>query len=115
MFKISVLKSKVHRAVITHAFISEHGGLTLDKSLMEAADLLEYEKIQVVNVNNGERFETYLRSGEAGSGICALGGPDARRGITGDIVILISYAQMRKEEAQVYKPRVVFPKNGNIC
>ncbi len=110
---IDVLKSKVHRAVITEANLHYVGSLTLDEDLMEAANMIENEKIQVVNVNNGERIETYLITGKRGSGVCCLNGPAARRGNVGDIVIIISYANMRFEEAKNFKPWVVFPKDGN--
>jgi aspartate 1-decarboxylase len=110
---IDVLKSKVHRAVITEANLHYVGSLTLDEDLMEAANMIENEKIQVVNVNNGERIETYLITGKRGSGVCCLNGPAARRGNVGDIVIIISYANMPFEEAKNFKPWVVFPKDGN--
>ncbi len=110
---IDVLKSKVHRAVNTEANLHYVGSLTLDEDLMEAANILDNEKIQVVNVNNGERIETYLITGKRGSGVCCLNGPAARRGNVGDIVIIISYANMRFEEAKNFKPWVVFPKDGN--
>jgi len=111
--QIEVLKSKVHRAVITEANLNYVGSLTLDEDLMYAANMIENEKVQVVNVNNGERLETYLIKGKRGSGICCLNGPAARRGAVGDIVIIISYAMMDFEEAKKYKPTVVFPKEGN--
>ncbi len=110
---IDILKSKVHRAVITEANLHYVGSLTLDEDLMEAANMIENEKIQVVNVNNGERIETYLITGKRGSGVCCLNGPAARRGNVGDIVIIISYASMPFEEAKNFKPWVVFPKDGN--
>ena len=112
--QIEILKSKVHRAVITEANLNYVGSLTLDEDLMEAANLIENEKIQVVNVNNGSRIETYIIKGKRGSGICCLNGPAARRGATGDdIVIVISYATMDFEEAKTFAPRIVFPKEGN--
>ncbi|HLY70342.1 MAG TPA: aspartate 1-decarboxylase [Puia sp.] len=111
--QIEVLKSKIHRAVITEANLNYVGSLTLDEDLMEAANLIENEKIQVVNVNNGSRIETYIIKGKRGSGICCLNGPAARRGATGDVVILISYATMDFEEAKGFTPRIVFPKDGN--
>ena len=112
--QIQVLKSKVHRAVITEADLNYVGSLTLDEDLMDAANMIEYEKIQVVNVNNGERLETYLIKGARGSGICCLNGPAARKGAVGDIVIVISYALMDFEAAKKFVPLVVFPKKGNI-
>jgi len=111
--QIQILKSKIHRAVITEANLNYVGSLTLDEDLMDAANLIENEKVQVVNVNNGERLETYIIKGKRGSGIVCLNGPAARKGVTGDIVIVISYALMDFEEAKNFKPRVVFPKEGN--
>ena len=110
---ISVLKSKVHRAVITESNLNYVGSLTLDEDLMDAANFIENEKVQVVNVNNGERLETYLIKGKRGSGVCCLNGPAARRGMTGDIVVVISYATMPFEDAKLFKPWIVFPKEGN--
>ena len=111
--EIEILKSKVHRAVITEANLNYVGSLTLDEELMEAANMIEYEKIQVVNVNNGSRIETYLIKGKRGSGVCCLNGPAARRGAVGDIVIIISYARMDFEKARAFKPYIIFPKEGN--
>jgi len=110
---IDVLKSKVHRATITEANLNYVGSLTLDEDLMEAANMIENEKVQVVNVNNGERIETYLIKGRRGSGVCCLNGPAARKGMIGDVVVIISYANMPFEEARTFKPWVVFPKEGN--
>jgi aspartate 1-decarboxylase len=111
--EIEVLKSKVHRAVITEANLNYVGSLTLDEDLMEAANLIENEKIQVVNVNNGERIETYIIKGKRGSGVVCLNGPAARKGAEGDVVIIISYANMDFEAAKTFKPWIVFPKEGN--
>lgn len=111
--EIEVLKSKVHRAVITEANLNYVGSLTLDEDLMDAANLIENEKIQVVNVNNGERIETYIIKGKRGSGVVCLNGPAARKGAEGDIVIIISYATMKFEEAKTFKPWIIFPKEGN--
>lgn len=110
---ISVLKSKVHRAVITEANLNYVGSLTLDADLMDAANMIENEKVQIVNVNNGERIETYLIKGKRGSGVCCLNGPAARRGAVGDVVVIISYCSLTFEEAKSFKPWVVFPKEGN--
>lgn len=110
---ISILKSKVHRAVITEANLHYVGSLTLDEDLMDAANMIENEKVQVVNVNNGERIETYLIKGKRGSGVCCLNGPAARRGAVGDVVVIISYCSLPFEEAKTFKPWVVFPKEGN--
>ncbi len=111
--QIEVLKSKVHRAVITEANLNYVGSLTLDEDLMDAANMIENEKVQVVNVNNGERLETYLIRGKRGSGIVCLNGPAARKGMTGDIIVIISYAQMDFEKAKTFQPAIVFPKEGN--
>jgi aspartate 1-decarboxylase len=111
--QIQILKSKIHRAVITEANLNYVGSLTLDEDLMDAANLIENEKIQVVNVNNGERLETYIIKGARGSGIVCLNGPAARKGAEGDVVIVISYALMDFEEAKKFKPVIVFPKEGN--
>jgi aspartate 1-decarboxylase len=111
--EIEVLKSKIHRLAITEANLNYVGSITLDESLMEAANIIENEKVQVVNVNNGERLETYVIRGKRGSGICCLNGPAARKGMVGDIVVVISYATLDFEEAKQFKPSVVFPKEGN--
>ena len=110
---IEILKSKIHRAVITEANLNYVGSLTLDEDLMDAANMIEYEKIQVVNVNNGSRIETYIIKGKRGSGVCCLNGPAARQGAVGDIVIVISYATMDFEKAKNHKPVIVFPNAGN--
>ena len=110
---ISVLKSKVHRAVITEANLNYVGSLTLDEDLMDAGNFIEHEKVQIVNVNNGERIETYLIKGKRGSGVCCLNGPAARKGAVGDVVIIISYCTLPFEEAKKFKPWLVFPKEGN--
>ena len=111
--EIEVLKSKIHRAVITEANLNYVGSLTLDEDLMEAANMIENEKVQIVNVNNGSRIETYIIKGKRGSGVCCLNGPAARRGSVGDVVIVISYATMDFEKAKTFKPWIVFPKDGN--
>src|SRR5881398_1250765 len=103
---ISMLKSKVHRAVITEASLHYVGSLTLDEDLMDAANLIENEKVQVVNINNGERLETYLIKGKRGSGICCLNGPAARKGMVGDIVVIISYCALCIEEAKKFTPSI---------
>jgi aspartate 1-decarboxylase len=111
--QIQILKSKIHRAVITEANLNYVGSLTIDEDLMDAANMIEHEKIQVVNVNNGERIETYIIKGPRGSGVMCLNGPAARKGAEGDIVIVISYALMDFEEAKKFKPTIIFPKEGN--
>ncbi len=110
---IAVLKSKVHRAVITEANLHYVGSLTLDQDIMDAANMIENEKVTIVNVNNGERLDTYLIKGKRGSGVCCLNGPAARKGMVGDVVVIISYASMSFEEAKNFKPWIVFPKEGN--
>jgi len=111
--QIEVLKSKIHRAVITEANLNYVGSITIDEDLIDAANIIENEKVQVVNVNNGERLETYVIRGKRGSGICCLNGPAARKGMVGDIVVIISYALMDFEEAKKFKPWIVFPKESN--
>src|SRR5438128_6951876 len=101
--EIEVLKSKIHRAVITEANLNYIGSLTLDEDLMDAANLIENEKVQIVNVNNGSRIETYMIRGKRGSGVCCLNGPAARQGAVGDVVIIISYARMPFEDAKKFK------------
>lgn len=110
--QIQVLKSKVHRAVITEADLNYVGSLTLDEDLMDAANMIEGEKIQIVNVNNGERIETYLIKGKRGSGTVCLNGPAARKGAVGDVIIIISYGILPFEEAKTFQPTIVFPKEG---
>ena len=112
--EIEILKSKIHRATITEANLHYVGSLTLDENLMDAAQIIEHEKVQVVNVNNGTRIETYVIKGRRGSGVCCLNGPAARQGAVGDVVIIISYATMLFEEAKTFKPWIVFPKDGNM-
>lgn len=112
--QIEVLKSKIHRAVVTEANLNYVGSITLDENLMEAAHIIENEKVQVVNVNNGERLETYVIKGKRGSGTCCLNGPAARKVQVGDVVIIISYASMDFEKAKTFKPWVIFPTEGNI-
>lgn len=111
--EIEVLKSKVHRVTITEANLNYVGSLTLDEALMEAANMIENEKVQVVNINTGSRIETYLIKGKRGSGVCCLNGPAARQGAVGDIVIVISYARMDFEKAKSFQPWVIFPIEGN--
>ncbi len=110
---LTIHKSKIHRATITEANLNYVGSITIDQDLMEAADLLEGEKVQIVNNNNGERIETYVIPGERGSGVICLNGAAARKAEVGDIVIIISYALMTPEEAKDYKPTTVFPDENN--
>ncbi len=106
---IEVLKSKIHRVSVTQANLEYIGSITIDEELMEAANIIENEKVQVVNINNGERLETYVIKGKRGSGCVCLNGPAARKVVVGDIVIIISYATMDFEEAKSFKPWVIFP------
>lgn len=112
--QIEVLKSKIHRAVVTDANIDYVGSITIDEELMIAANMLEYEKVQVVNINNGERLETYIIKGEKGSGIICLNGAAARKAVIGDVVIIISFATMDIEEAKHFKPTIVFPTQNKL-
>ncbi len=111
--QVEVLKSKVHRVTITEAQLNYVGSLTLDEDLMDAANMIENEKVQVVNVNTGSRIETYLIKGKRNSGTVCLNGPAARSGAVGDIIIIISYATMDFEVAKSFKPSIVFPDNHN--
>ncbi|GMQ25813.1 aspartate 1-decarboxylase [Algoriphagus sp. oki45] len=111
--QIQILKSKIHRVKITQAELHYVGSITIDEDLMDAAHLIENEKVQVVNVNNGERLETYVIKGERGSGQVCLNGPAARKAAVGDIVIIISYAGMELEEAKKYQPVLIFPDERN--
>jgi len=111
--RIEVLKSKIHRARITQAELHYVGSITIDEALMERANLIEGEKVQVVNVNNGERLETYVIKGERDSGVICLNGPAARKGMVGDILVIISYASLEWEEAKTFKPSIVFPNLDN--
>ncbi len=106
---IEVMKSKIHRVKITKANLNYIGSITIDEALMEAANIIEGEKVQVVNLNNGERLETYVIKGEKNSGEIAMNGPAARKAQVGDIVIIISYACMTPEEAKQFKPTIIFP------
>lgn len=106
---IEVVKSKIHKATVTEANLQYVGSITIDVALMEAANIIENEKVQIVNVNNGERLETYVIKGEKGSGVVCLNGPAARKCAVGDIVIIISYASMDFEEAKKHTPTLVFP------
>ena len=106
---IEVLKSKIHRVTVTEANLNYMGSITIDENLMDASNLLENEKVQVVNINNGERFETYVIRGERGTGVICLNGPAARKVSVGDIVIIMSYAMMDFEEARHFKPVILLP------
>ena len=107
--QIEFLKSKIHRVTVIEANLNYIGSITIDEDLMDAANMIEYEKVSVVNINNGERFETYVIKGERGSGIICLNGAAARKVAVGDIIIILSYALMDFEEAKTFKPNLVFP------
>jgi aspartate 1-decarboxylase len=111
--QIQILKSKIHRATITEANINYVGSITIDETLMIASNMIENEKVQVVNVNNGERLETYIIKGQANSGVICLNGPAARKAAVGDVVIIISYATMDFDEAKNFKPNIIFPNELN--
>ena len=111
--EITLLKSKIHRAVVTQADLNYVGSITIDSDLMRAAGIFEYEKVQIVDVNNGNRIETYVIAGEAGSGVICLNGAAARCVQTGDIVIIMSYMTMTPQEATCHKPTVVFVDDKN--
>lgn len=111
--QIQVLKSKIHRVKITQAELHYVGSITIDEALMDAANLIENEKVQIVNINNGERFETYVIKGERGTGTICMNGPAARKVQVGDVIIVISYATMDFEEAKTFKPAVIFPDQHN--
>lgn len=110
---IEMLKGKIHRAVVKQAELDYVGSITVDEDLMDAAGIIEYEKVQVVDVNNGNRFDTYVISGERGSGMICLNGAAARCVSVGDKVIIMAYAQMTPEEAKAHKPTVVFVDEDN--
>jgi aspartate 1-decarboxylase len=111
--KIQVLKSKIHRVKVTQAELNYVGSITIDENLMKAANLIENEVVQVLNVNNGERFETYVIKGKKDSGIICLNGPAARLVQVDDIVIVVSYAAMDFEEAKKFGPTIIFPDSNN--
>ncbi len=111
--QIEVFKSKIHRAKVTQAELHYVGSITLDETLMNAANIIENEKVQIVNVNNGERFETYVIKGEKDSGTVCLNGPAARKVQVGDVIIIVSYGIMDFESAKSHTPRIVFPDNDN--
>lgn len=111
--QIEVVKSKIHRVKVTGADLQYIGSITIDQDLMDASNIIEGEKVQIVNINNGERLETYAIPGPRKSGEITLNGPAARKVAKGDIVIIISYAQMDFEEAKGFKPSLVFPNEEN--
>ena len=113
MMQLTMLKGKIHRAVVTQAELNYVGSITIDPKLMEAAGILEYEQVQIVDVENGNRFETYTIDGEPGSGMICLNGAAARQVQVGDHVIIMAYCQMDTNEAKEHKPKVVFVDEDN--
>ena len=111
---IEVLKSKLHCVKVTEANLNYMGSITIDEDLMDAANMIEGEKVQIVDNNNGERFETYIIKGERGSGCICLNGAAARKVIVGDTIIIISYALMDFNKAKTFSPTIVFPENNRI-
>jgi aspartate 1-decarboxylase len=112
--QIEILKSKIHHAKVTEANLHYIGSITIDENLMDAANIIEHEKVQIVDMENGERIETYVIKGTRGSGMICLNGPAARRVSVGDTLIIMSYALMDFELAKLHKPTVVFPKADNM-
>ncbi len=110
---VTICKSKLHRVKVTEADLNYEGSITVDRRLLEAANILPYEKVQVVNLNNGARFETYVMVGKSDSGTICLNGPAARLGQQGDLLIVISYCHLQSEEAERYLPRVVYVDGDN--
>ena len=110
---IDILKSKIHRATITQADLNYIGSIAIDENLMDAANLIENERVHIYNINNGERLDTYVIKGERGTGILSLNGAAARKAEIGDLVIIASYASMDFEEAKSFKPSILFPDSNN--
>lgn len=110
---IDILKSKIHRATITQADLNYIGSIAIDENLMDAANLIENERVHIYNITNGERLDTYVIKGERGSGILSLNGAAARKAEVGDLVIIASYASMDFEEAKSFKPSILFPDSNN--
>lgn len=111
---LTIFKSKIHCATITEANLAYVGSITIDEALLEASGIIEGERVQVVNNNNGERLETYVIKGKRGSGVICLNGAAARKCQVGDVVIIISYALMDQEEALNFEPKVIFPNSSNL-
>jgi len=110
--QIEILKSKIHRVTVTEANLNYVGSITIDEDLIDAANLIEYEKVTVLDINNGKRFETYIIKGGRGTGVICLNGAAARKVAVGDIVIILSYASMDFEEAKTFTPRMIFPNTA---
>jgi aspartate 1-decarboxylase len=111
--QIEILKSKIHRAKVTEANLDYIGSITIDENMMEAARLIEFERVHVYNINNGERFDTYVIRGERGSGVIGLNGAAARKVAVNDLVIIVSYATVDAAEAATHKPVIIFPGENN--
>lgn len=111
--QIQVVKSKIHRVKVTGADLNYIGSITIDESLLEASNIIEGERVFIVNINNGERFDTYAIKGEKNSGIITLNGPAARKVQKDDIIIIIAYATLDFEEAKTFKPWIIFPNENN--
>lgn len=109
----NMLKSKIHRATVTHADLNYEGSLTIDKALLDAVDLRPYERVMVYNINNGERFDTYAIEGEPGSGVIGLNGAAARKGLIGDQIIIVSYALFSEDELSDFSPKIVLLNKSN--
>ncbi|MDH4331855.1 MAG: aspartate 1-decarboxylase [Desulfobulbaceae bacterium] len=109
-----MLKSKIHRATVIEADLNYEGSLSVDKDLMDAVGLYPFERVNIYNINNGERFDTYVIEGKAGTGMIGLNGAAARRGLPGDLIIIVSYALYAPEELAGYKPRIVVLDKGNM-
>ena len=108
-----MLKSKIHRATITDADLNYEGSLTIDKEILDAVDMRPYERVMVYNINNGERFDTYAIEGEPGSGVIGLNGAAARKGLIGDLIIIVTYASFSEEELSNYSPKIVLLNKSN--
>jgi len=106
---LEIVKSKIHKVTVTEANLQYVGSITIDEDLMDAAQIIQNEKVQVVNINNGERLDTYVIKGKRGSGDICLNGPAARKAAVGDVVIIISYALMDADEARSFQPKLIFP------
>lgn len=106
---IEVLKSKIHKVTVTEANLHYIGSVTIDEDLMDASGIIENEKVQVLNINNGERLDTYVIRGDRGSGRICLNGPAARKAVVGDVIIIMSFALMEFNEAKSFRPKVIFP------
>ena len=111
--QIEVLKSKIHRVKVTEADLHYVGSVTIDEDLMDAAGMLEHEKVDVLNINNGERLQTYIIKAERGSGVVGINGPAAKKASVGDVIIIVSYAMMDLEDARKHQPTVLFPDENN--